>query len=253
MRSAKRLAVLFTSAAVALAVPAGMAPAQAEEFSDAQRGEIGEIVRDYLLENPEVLREAFQALEEKEQAAQAEKVTDLIRENSDALFQSPLDHVAGNPDGDVTMVEFFDYNCGYCKRSLADVLALIENDPDLRFIPKEFPILGPGSVFASRAAIASRKQDKYWPFHLAMMKHRGEIDEDTVLKIAGDVGLDVEQLKTDMEAPEVKETIEQGYKLANLLGIQGTPAFVIGEQFVPGAMGREVLEGAIDAERQAGE
>lgn len=249
MRLVKRLTVLACAAIVV--IPMGSMTARAAEFTEGQRGEIGEIVREYLLKNPEVLREAFEELERKEQAQQAQQVSTLIGENADAIFRSPTDHVAGNPQGDVTMVEFFDYNCGYCKRAMDDVLAVIEKDENLRFVPKEFPILGPGSMFASRAAIASKKQDKYWPFHLAMLKHRGQVDEDVVLKIAGDVGLDVEQLQKDMEAPEVGKTIEQSYRLANALGIQGTPAFVIGEQLIPGAMGREVLQGAIEEARSA--
>lgn len=239
-----------TAAVVALlitAVPAS-APA-AEDFSPAQKTAIEKIIRDYLVENPTVLRDALMALERKQQEEERAQASQSIRDNADELFRSERDHVAGNPEGGVTMVEFFDYNCQFCKRSLVDVLKLIDTQKDLRMVLKEFPILGPGSLHASRAAIASKKQGKYWQFHLAMMKHRGSIDEETVYRIAGEVGLDVERLKADMEGPDVAAVIGANHELANRLGIQGTPAFVVADQLIPGALGYEALRKEIDAAR----
>src|SRR5690606_10376913 len=175
-----------------------------------------------------------------------------VRDNADRLFRSELDHVAGNPDGSITMVEFFDYNCGFCKRSVSDVVSLIDTDPDLRVVLKEFPILGPNSVFASRAAIAARKQGKYWEFHLAMMRARGTNDPAQVMRIAEEVGLDTDQLEADMNAPEVDQTIEQSFALANAMGIQGTPAFIIDDHLIAGALGLDALRTQIEDVRASG-
>jgi protein-disulfide isomerase len=243
-----RTAILAVVLATALLLPGGL---QAQEFDQDQREEMGEIIRDYLLENPEILREVIQALEAKEQQAGVAALTDAIRERGPELYRSEHDLVAGNPDGSVTMVEFFDYNCGYCKRAMGDVLALIESDDDLRVVFKEWPILGEGSRFAARAALASAKQGRYWDFHLALMETR-RLDETTTLEVAERIGLDVDQLKADMEAPEVAAVIEGNMELASALGIQGTPAFVVDDQMIPGAVGHEVLAQVIGQVREAG-
>lgn len=243
-----RTAVVTAVLAMALLLPGGL---QAQEFDQDQREEMGEIIRDYLLENPEILREVIQALEAKEQQAGAAAMTATIRERGPDLYRGEHDLVAGNPDGSVTMVEFFDYNCGYCKRAMSDVLALIESDDDLRVVFKEWPILGEGSRFAARAALASRKQGKYWDFHLALMETRS-VDETTTLEVAERIGLDVDQLKADMEAPEVAKVIEANMQLAAALGIQGTPAFVVDDQMIPGAVGHRALAQVIGQVRDAG-
>ncbi|WP_342642480.1 DsbA family protein [Rhodoligotrophos ferricapiens] len=251
MRFANRL-LACASLTCLLAVSAVAGPASAEEFSESQRSEIIDTVRKYLLENPEFLREVINALEEKEQQQQLSQATAAIKDNAAALFRNDNDYVAGNPQGDVTLVEFFDYNCGYCKRSQPDVMALIEGDKQLRFVLKEFPILGPASLIASKAAIASKNQNKYWEFHNALMAHSGPLDEAAIFATAGQVGLDVDKLKKDMENEAVNAQIEESYGLARALGVQGTPAFVIGDQFVPGAVGLDVLTKMVGEVRDSG-
>jgi protein-disulfide isomerase len=243
-RSAMQAAVL----AIALLLPSGL---MAQEFDQNQREELGGIIREYLLENPELLREVIQALDAKERQAEAAAATAALEAVGPELFRSEGDFVAGNPDGSVTMAEFFDYNCGYCKRAMSDVLALIESDDDLRVVLKEWPILGAGSRFAARAALASRLQGKYWEFHLALMETRS-VDESTTLQAAERIGLDVDQLKADMERPEISAVIEGNMQLAAALGIQGTPAFVIDDQLVPGAVGHEALAQVIGEVRDRG-
>ncbi|HUE45121.1 MAG TPA: DsbA family protein [Aestuariivirgaceae bacterium] len=248
-----RTAVVAAVLATALLLSGGLFAQQfgKDQVDKDQREEMGEIIRDYLLENPEILREVIQALEAKEQEAGAAALTDTIRERGQELYRGEHDLVAGNPDGSVTMVEFFDYNCGYCKRAMSDVLALIESDDDLRVVFKEWPILGEGSRFAARAALASAKQGKYWDFHLALMETRS-VDETTTLEVAERIGLDVEQLKADMEAPEVAAVIEGNMRLASAFGIQGTPVFFIDDQVIPGAVGHEALAQVISEVREAG-
>jgi protein-disulfide isomerase len=243
-----RSAIPAAMFAIALLLPSGL-PAQ--EFNQQQREELGEIIRGYLIDNPEILREVVQALERKEQEAGAAAATAAISERSAELYRSDDDLVAGNPDGSVTMAEFFDYNCGYCKRAMSDVLALIESDDDLRVVFKEWPILGEGSRFAARAALASRRQGKYWEFHLALMETRS-VNETTTLEVAERIGLDVEQLKADMKRPEVAAVIERNMRLAAALGIQGTPAFFIDDQVIPGAVGHEALAQVIAQVRNEG-
>ena len=224
----------------------------AAEFNDSQRKEMGEIVRQYLMENPEVLRDAFQELTRKEELAKAEGAKKAIKGLASDIFRADGDLVVGNPKGDVTMVEFFDYNCAFCKRSLPDVLKLADTDKNLRIVIKEFPILSAGSMFAARAAIASRAQGKYWPFHLAMLKKRGTVDKTAVLKIAKKVGLDMDKLQKDMESPDITAIIQRNHSIARALNINGTPAFIIANDIFPGAVGYEQLAGAIDKVRKDG-
>jgi protein-disulfide isomerase len=248
MIASLRSAVLAAIFAIALVLPSGLL---AQEFSQDQRDELGQIIRDYLIENPEVLREVIQALERKEEAASAAAATAAISERGAEIYRSEDDLVAGNPEGSVTMAEFFDYNCGFCKRAMSDVLALIESDDDLRVVFKEWPILGEGSRFAARAALASRRQGKYWEFHLALMETRS-VNDVTTLEVAERIGLDVEQLKADMERPEVSAVIDRNMRLAAALGIQGTPAFFIDDQAIAGAVGHDVLSQVIGQVRDKG-
>lgn len=227
-------------------------PAQAAEFNDAQKKELGDIIRQYLLENPEVVRDAMQELERKQQVAEDAARTDSLKAMSAEIFHSKDDLVAGNPKGKVTMVEFFDYNCGYCKRAFPDVMKMIDTDKDLKLVMKEFPILGPGSVYAARAALASRQQGKYWEYHMALMAHEGRIDEAVADQIAQATGLDVKKLKADMEADEVNQVINRNMQLADSLKIQGTPAFIIDETVIPGAVGFDALAAVVKQIRDNG-
>ena len=201
--------------------------------------EIEGIVRDYLLRNPEVVEDALRALHRKRQETRAEAARRVIAERSQELFHDTGSPVGGNPKGDVTLVEFFDYRCGHCRRVTGTLKAIQERDPKLRVVYKEFPILGPGSVLAAKAALASRSQGKYLPFHNVLMKHAGPFSEEGILKAAESVGLDAERLKRDMEDPDIRTILERNRRLADALGITGTPVFVIGDELIPGAVGPE--------------
>ena len=240
----------------ALALTAAM-PARADDFSPAQRGSIEKIIKDYLLEHPEVLQEAMTALEKKQAAAEAEKARTAIKDHSDAIFNSPYQVTLGNPQGDVTFVEFFDYNCGYCKRALNDMTTLMGNDPKLKVVLKEFPVLGPGSVEAARVAAAVRMQDKtgakYREFHQKLLGGRGQADKARAMAVAKEVGLDIARIEKDMKSEEVTTAINENMKLAEALGINGTPSYVIGRgangDLVVGAVGLEALNKKIDSSR----
>jgi protein-disulfide isomerase len=240
------------AAAVSLALAAAV-PAAAESFSTDQREEIGKIIKDYLLTHPEVMQDVMAELEKRQQAADAEKHRTAIIENKATLFSSPHQVVLGNPQGNVTMVEFFDYNCGYCKRAMTDMLDLIKTDSNLKFVLKEFPVLGEGSVEAARVAVAARMQDasgkKYAEFHQKLLGSRGA-DKVRALAVAEEVGFDMSRLKRDMGSDEVKKTIDENMKLAEALGVSGTPSYVIGEEVVVGAVGLDALREKIGAERK---
>ena len=244
---------------IAFAVAASLAlaaavPAVAESFSADQREEIAKIVKDYLLTHPEVMQDVMTELEKRQQAADAEKHRTAIVENKATLFSSPHQVVLGNPQGSVTMVEFFDYNCGYCKRAMSDMLTLIKTDGNLKFVLKEFPVLGEGSVEAARVAVAARMQDatgkKYVEFHQKLLGGRGGADKTRALAVAKEVGLDMSRLERDMGSDEVKQTIEENMKLAEALGVSGTPSYVVGEEVVVGAVGLDALREKIGAERK---
>lgn len=207
------------------------------------------LVRDALMSNPEIVRDAFIALQEREEAAQAERQRQALAEAADEVFRSPADFVAGNPEGDVTLVEFFDYRCPYCKRVMATLEELRKRDRKLRMVYKEFPILGPDSIVAARAAIASRAQGKYLEFHDALMASRGELGEKAVVQIAAEVGLDVERLFNDMRDPKIDQIIRRNYALAQALGVSGTPTFVVGDEIVRGAVTIDKLEASIEQAR----
>jgi protein-disulfide isomerase len=210
-------------------------------------------VREYLLKNPEVIMEALQVLQERQRAAEAETFKQVIAERSDDILNDPAAPVGGNPAGDVTVVEFFDYNCPYCRRVAPTVTQLEEADPDVRLIYKEFPILGPGSQFAARAALASRRQGKYVPFHNALMQATDQVTEATVMETAREVGLDIEQLRADMQDPAIEAAIARNLQLADALGINGTPSFIIGEEIVPGAVDLRTLQSLIARARRGQE
>ena len=161
------------------------------------------------------------------------------------IFDDPAAPVGGNPQGDVTIVEFFDYRCPYCKQVLPSLQELLKEDHKLRFVYKEMPVLGPQSVVAARAALAAQRQGKYEAFHSSMMATKGQIGEDTVYKVAGSVGLDVDRLKKDMAAPEIEQTLKANLALADALNIHGTPGFVIGDHIVPGAIDLDALKNMV--------
>ena len=240
-------------ALVALAFCGAPVAASAQSFTDGQRGEIEKIVKDYLLAHPEVLEEVSAELSKRQAAAEAQKHETTIAENAQAIFSSPRGVTLGNKDGDVNFVEFFDYNCGYCKRAMSDMLDLMKADPKLKIVLKEFPVLGPGSVEAAQVAVAVRMQDpggkKYLDFHQKLLGGKGQADKARALAAAKDAGLDMARIEKDMASPEVKATIEENFKLAEAMGMNGTPSYVIGKQVVVGAIGLDGLKEKIGVAR----
>ncbi|MEO1198446.1 MAG: DsbA family protein [Pseudomonadota bacterium] len=215
-----------------------------------QQADVETIVRDYLIENPEILEEVSIALQEKRIAEEAERRIAAIAENQEALFNSPLDHATGNLQGDVTVVEFFDYNCPYCKRGHADLVDLVASDPNIRLVYKEFPVLGPGSVEATRVALAAGRQGRYLDMHKRLITLRGPADTETALAEARDLGLDMDQLEADMQDPELMRAVEEAHRLAGELGITGTPSYVVGDQVIVGAVGFAELQDQVATARE---
>ena len=200
-----------------------------------QEKQVVDIVHNYLTKNPEILVEMTTELDKRQAADQAEKQQKLISDNANAMFRSPLAFVAGNPDGDVSVVEFFDYNCGYCKRALPDVVKLVDNDSKVRVVLKELPIFGEDSEAAAKAALAAHKQGKYFEMHQKLFTEPGKADKEKALRIAGELGLDTAQLEKDMADPEVQRSLDEAKELAQKLGLQGTPLYLIGDRVIPGA------------------
>jgi protein-disulfide isomerase len=227
--------------------------ASAQSFSDSQRGDIETIVRNYLIAHPEVLEEAMAELNKRQAAAETEKHEASVATNAETIFNSPRGVVLGNKDGDVTFVEFFDYNCGYCKRAMADMLDLLKTDPKLKVVLKEFPVLSEGSVDAAKVAVAVRMQDptgkKYLDFHQKLLGGRGPADKARAMAAAKDAGLDTARIEKDLASPEVRATIEENFKLAEAMGMNGTPSYVIGKQVVIGAVGLDGLKEKIGLAR----
>lgn len=249
MRRIAPWAALTIAAGLALAGPAGAADAP-KAFSPEQEKAIREVVRDYLVNHPEVLVEAIQALQEKQQAAEKDQRQKALVAHRAELEQDADSPVAGNPKGNVTIVEFFDYRCPYCKSVSDRLFDTVKADGNVRYVLKEFPILGPESVVAAKAALAARKQGKYVEFHRALMAVRGNLDENAVMALAKTVGLDAKRLRDDMDGPAIAESLDRNLKLAQALKIDGTPAFVVGDQLVPGAVSTEALKMLIDQTRK---
>jgi len=237
--------VLSIAAAAAFAPPVS-----AQGFTPAQRQELDQAIHDYLQNHPDAIMDALKAMQAKEETAKADSQKKALVARRSELVADPDSAVGGNPKGDVTLVEFFDYRCPYCKQIEPSLDALIKEDGRVRVVYKEFPILGPASVIASRAAIAARKQDKYDAFHSQMMAFKGTIDEAAVMKVAASAGLDTKRLKDDMNAPEVGAIIKRNYALAEALGIDGTPGLIVGDNLTLGAIDLDALRAMIAAARK---
>jgi protein-disulfide isomerase len=248
MRFLTRLAL-----AAGLIVTLGAFSGHAQSISDAQRSDIEKIIREYLIAHPEVLQEAMAELEKKQAADEAAKNQAAVKDNAETIFNSSRQVVAGNPQGDVTFVEFFDYNCGYCKRAMDDMFAMMKADPKLKIVLKEFPVLGPGSVEAARVAVAVRMQDKtgkkYIEFHQKLLGGRGQADKARAVAVAKEIGLDMARLEKDLTSDEVRVTLEESLKLAEKLGLNGTPSYVIGSNVVVGAVGLDKLKESVSTAR----
>jgi protein-disulfide isomerase len=249
--------------AAALAFAAGLAgvalstavPARADEFTPAQKQEMGAFIRDYLVNNPQVLREAIEALDKQDKDKAAEAVKQTVADQAGPLFSSAHQATIGNPAGTATLVEFFDYNCHYCKGALPDVTKLMKGDPNLKLVLKDFPVLGPGSVDAAVVASAARNQlpgDKFWAFHTKLLGMHGPVGKAEALQVAKDLGLDMAKLQKDMDSPEVKAGLQENMKLADALQINGTPTFVVGQDLVVGAVGFDQLKDKVDSVHKCG-
>lgn len=238
--------------ALCLLLLVGTFSARAEEpaFTPEQEQQIIAIMREYLLQHPEILNEMVQALQQRDQLSAASQRDEVITGNLEKLQNDPNSPVIGNPSGDVVVVEFFDYNCGYCRKATQDIFDLVKSDGNIKYVLKEFPIFGEDSEFAAKAALASVRQGKYDQFHYAMMTAGIKIDKAAVLAIAKQVGLDVAQLEADMQDPIFQQVLDDNYKMAEALQIDGTPAFLFGTEFYPGWLPREEMEKMIELARQ---
>ncbi|QPC87858.1 thioredoxin domain-containing protein [Mesorhizobium sp. NBSH29] len=249
------IAVALLASVSLVGMPATVAAQEATTSSaPLDRKEVELIVRDYLLANPEIMLEVQQALETKQKEEQRLAGAGAISGAKDEIFRSPYDAVIGNPDGKVTIVEFYDYNCGYCKRAIEDMRALTKGDPDLRYVLKEFPILGPDSQKAHVVSAAFHKlmPEKYGEFHSQLLGGQGRATEDSAVKIALSLGADEAALREAMKDPKIPEVFNSTYELATKLSISGTPSYVIGNEVVFGALGHEVLAEKIEAARACG-
>ncbi|WP_114283787.1 DsbA family protein [Candidatus Halocynthiibacter alkanivorans] len=224
------------------------ATATSDELDEAR---VRELVYEAIRDRPEIIVEALELLQQRDQAQQAAAAQSLLSDQRFLLERDPNAPVLGNPDGDVTVVEFFDYNCPFCKRAMPEVQGLLADDGNVRLVYREWPILGEGSDFAARAALASRNQGQYEEFHTALMGLKGRVEEASVLRMAKKIGLDVDQLRTDMGSPEVEAHIATSMQLAQTLGFSGTPSFVIGDARVPGFVEQARLQSFVDESREA--
>jgi len=220
-------------------------------LSDDQRAEVEAIIKNYLIAHPEIIRDAINELQRREDAAAAEQQSKAITQNKQLLFDSSREIVFGNPKGDVTLVEFFDYNCTYCRRAQADMKQLLANDKNLRIVMKEFPVLGDGSVEAAQVGIAVHMiaPDRYFEFHEAMLGERGQVNGARALAVAEEVGLDRAKIQDAMKAAEVKATIGEVYDLAAKLQLSGTPSYVTAKEVIVGAIGYDSLKEKIGQAR----
>ncbi|WP_141165593.1 DsbA family protein [Pararhizobium mangrovi] len=251
MKRIRRLAAL-TLAALTLAGNA--LASDSSGFDPSNKEQLGQFVHDYLVQHPEVLLDAQDALQAKQQQAAQKKVAKVIADNRQALYYAPGDLVLGDPDGSVTLVEFYDYNCPYCRAAVSDMKTIVANEKGLRYVLKEFPILGDDSMAASRASMAFEMlaPNKFKTFHDRLMAIKGSADAERAEKIAADLGVDPKQLEAKMKDPKIGARIRQTYALADKLNLTGTPAYVVGDMAVSGVIGADALRKAIGNVRACG-
>lgn len=247
----RSLTTLLATAALSAATLLPMQPALA--LDDAEKAEMGAFIREYLIANPEIMLEVQQALQAKQAAAQQEQANAVIEQNHETIFNADYDLSVGNPDGAITVVEFFDYNCGYCKRAHEDMKAIVAANDDVRFILKEFPILGPESLAAHRVSMALKQvaPEKYAEFQNALISAHSA-DEATAIALASELGVSEEDLRAKMDNAVVQTQIQETYALADALGISGTPSYIVGDEAVFGAVGAEALNEKIGNLRDCG-
>ncbi len=251
---ARTFAAAFLASALALtAVPAPAAAQENMTLSPKQVEAVKKVVRDYLMEHPEVLGEALEALREKMRAQAESDALKMVEARKDDIFSNPDDPVGGNLKGDIVVVEFFDYNCGFCKQTFDPVWEAVKADGKVKVVMKELPILGPDSVVASRVALVAKAQSqaKYDEVHRAFMKFRGRLDEKAIFRLAGEAGMNVEQLKKDMASPDIDRQLKKASELARSLEIGATPTFIVGDRILSSALDQPTLKQLIDNARKA--
>lgn len=247
---ARRAALIFAALGIF-----AFSPVRADEFSPAQKAEIESIVKSYLVKNPEILRDAAAELDAREKLAATKARQQIVGDPASPLFDVANQAVIGNPGGAITLVEFFDYNCGYCKRALGDLARLMKDNPDLRVVLRDLPILSPGSVEAAKIANSATNQfkgAKFWEFHQKLLGSHGPVGKAEAIAVAKDLGADVDKLNKGAETPEVSAAIDQSMELAKDLSINGTPSYVIGDEVVVGAVGYNDLQAKIANVRKCG-
>src|SRR5271165_1622479 len=250
-----RLTAALFAAGLAAASSFVALPGFADEFTPAQKQELGAFIRDYLVNNPDVLREAIEALDKRDKATAEAERQKIVATEAGPLFSSKYQATIGNPKATATLVEFFDYNCHYCKGALPDVAKLIKDDASLKVVLKDFPVLGPGSVEAAKVASAARSQlpgDKFWAFHYKLLASHGPVGKAEAMAVAKELGLDMDRLARDMESADVKTGLDETMQLADSLQINGTPTFVLGQDLVVGAVGYDDLKSKVDSVHKCG-
>jgi protein-disulfide isomerase len=245
----RRILALATSALFTLSLAV---PAMADNFSPTQKSEMEKIIHTYLLEHPEILRDMANKLDENDKKHETESRIGVLHSKAAEIFHDASDAVIGNPKGDVTLVEFMDYNCGWCKKSVKEMQTLLKTDKNVRVVMKEFPIFGDGSEYAAKAALASVKQGKYWEFHQALFASESKVTAEVVDQIAAEQGLDVARMKKDMEDPAIAANIQKTQILAQTLLFTGTPAFIVDDQVTPGYTPIDGLMASLATVRAAG-
>lgn len=242
----------FVIAFILLALAAAPEPATAQSLSEPQKKEIETLIGEYLRAHPEIILESVRAMQEREQAMQQQRQREGLATRRGEIENDPTSPVVGNPQGDVTVVEFFDYRCGYCKAVLPAVQRLLKEDPKVRYVMKDLPILTPESRIAAKLTLAVWKSEpkRYFDLHTKLMESRGDLTENRIYDIAKAVGVDVARAKRDMNAAEIEETLGANMNLAQALGITGTPGFVVGNHLVPGAIDYDALKELVDRARR---
>ncbi|MDE2363189.1 MAG: DsbA family protein [Hyphomicrobiales bacterium] len=238
-------------ASLAVSAPA----ARADDFSAAQKAQIGDIIRDYLLKNPEVLRDAMMEFDRRQKAAESAQREQALDTLAPKIYNSRFQSVIGNPQGKITLVEFFDYNCGYCKKSLPDLVRLTKENSDLRVVLKDFPVLGPGSVEAAQVASAVRNQlqgEKFWEFHQRLLMTHGQVGKAQAIAAARESGVDLDRLDKDMKSADIRNGIAETMQVADQLSLTGTPSWVLGKEVVIGAVGYDELHDKLDNMKKCG-
>ncbi len=242
--------------ALGLGLAVALAPvAHADPLTASQKQELGGFIREYLVSHPEVLREAIEALDKRDKETAAQKLQQAVVQDAPAIYNSKFQADVGNPKGSMTLVEFFDYNCHFCKGALPDIARLMKEDPNLHVVLKDFPVLGPGSVEAARVASAARNQlprDRFWDFHYKLLGLHGPVGKAEALGVAKEMGLDMDKLQKDMASADIETGLKQTMKVADDLQINGTPTFVLGDSVVVGAVGYDELKAKIEDVHKCG-